>query len=130
MSDVRVIEVKESVFADNDRKADELREEMCIRDRHEGTIIARAHNRRELDEDPSAHAEFLAMMQAARTLGRWRLSGCTVYVTLEPLSLIHISSRPCWVPWAPACSPRFPATTLAVSQPIRCLLYTSGPFGL
>ena len=51
---------------------------------HEGTIIARAHNRRELDEDPSAHAEFLAMMQAARTLGRWRLSGCTVYVTLEP----------------------------------------------
>ena len=51
---------------------------------HEGTIIARAHNRRELDEDPSAHAEFLAMMRAARTLGRWRLSGCTVYVTLEP----------------------------------------------
>lgn len=51
---------------------------------HKGTVIARAHNRRELDEDPSAHAEFLAMMQAARTLGRWRLSGCTVYVTLEP----------------------------------------------
>lgn len=51
---------------------------------HEGAIIARAHNRRELDEDPSAHAEFLAMVQAARALGRWRLSGCTVYVTLEP----------------------------------------------
>lgn len=51
---------------------------------YEGAIIARAHNRRELDEDPSAHAEFLAMTQAARLLGRWRLNGCTVYVTLEP----------------------------------------------
>ncbi len=49
-----------------------------------GKIIARAHNRRELDEDPSAHAEFLAMETAARVLGRWRLTGCTVYVTLEP----------------------------------------------
>ena len=47
-------------------------------------IIARAHNRRELDEDPSAHAEFAAMTAAARALGRWRLTGCTVYVTLEP----------------------------------------------
>ena len=51
---------------------------------HEGEVIARAHNRRELDDDPSAHAEFLAMTAAARALGRWRLSGCTVYVTLEP----------------------------------------------
>lgn len=51
---------------------------------YEGEIIARAHNRRELDEDPSAHAEFSAMVAAARALGRWRLTGCTVYVTLEP----------------------------------------------
>lgn len=51
---------------------------------YEGEIIARAHNRRELDEDPSAHAEFSAMVGAARALGRWRLTGCTVYVTLEP----------------------------------------------
>lgn len=51
---------------------------------YEGEIIARAHNRRELDEDPSAHAEFSAMVAAARALGRWRLKGCTVYVTLEP----------------------------------------------
>lgn len=51
---------------------------------YKGEIIARAHNRRELDEDPSAHAEFLAMLEAARSLGRWRLTGCTVYVTLEP----------------------------------------------
>lgn len=51
---------------------------------HEGKIIARSHNRRELDEDPSAHAEFAAMVAASRALGRWRLTGCTVYVTLEP----------------------------------------------
>ena len=50
----------------------------------EPRVIARAHNRRELDEDPSAHAEFLAMVEAARAWGHWRLSGCTVYVTLEP----------------------------------------------
>ena len=49
-----------------------------------GEIVARAHNRRELDQDPSAHAEFLALCAAAQTLGRWRLSDCTVYVTLEP----------------------------------------------
>ena len=49
-----------------------------------GEIVARAHNRRELDQDPSAHAEFSALCAAAQTLGRWRLSDCTVYVTLEP----------------------------------------------
>lgn len=50
----------------------------------DGQVIARAHNRRELDLDPSAHAEFSAMLAASRALGRWRLTGCTVYVTLEP----------------------------------------------
>ena len=49
-----------------------------------GEIVARAHNRRELDQDPSAHAEFAALCSAAQALGRWRLSDCTVYVTLEP----------------------------------------------
>lgn len=49
-----------------------------------GEIVARTHNRRELDQDPSAHAEFSALCAAARALGRWRLSDCTVYVTLEP----------------------------------------------
>lgn len=49
-----------------------------------GEIVARAHNRRELDRDPSAHAEFAALCSAAQALGRWRLSDCTVYVTLEP----------------------------------------------
>lgn len=51
---------------------------------HEDEVIARAHNRRETDRDPSAHAEFSAMCEAARVLDRWRLTGCTVYVTLEP----------------------------------------------
>lgn len=50
----------------------------------DGEIVARAHNRRELDQDPSAHAEFAALCAAAQSLGRWRLFDCTVYVTLEP----------------------------------------------
>jgi tRNA(adenine34) deaminase len=50
----------------------------------DGAVVARAHNRRENDRDPTAHAELLAIRAAARSLGRWRLSGCTVYVTLEP----------------------------------------------
>lgn len=49
-----------------------------------GEIVARAHNRRELDQDPSAHAEFAALCAAAQSLGRWRLFDCAVYVTLEP----------------------------------------------
>lgn len=47
-------------------------------------IIAQARNHRETDADPSAHAEFSAIIQAARELERWRLPDCTVYVTLEP----------------------------------------------
>ena len=51
---------------------------------HRGQVIARAHNRRELDQDPTAHAEILALRDAAEQLGAWRLEGCTLYVTLEP----------------------------------------------
>ena len=50
----------------------------------DGAVVARAHNRRENDRDPTAHAELLAIRAAAASLGRWRLSDCTVYVTLEP----------------------------------------------
>lgn len=50
----------------------------------EPRVIARAGNRRETSKNPSAHAEFLAMLEAARELDAWRLTGCTVYVTLEP----------------------------------------------
>lgn len=47
-------------------------------------IIARGHNRRETDGVATAHAELLAMEDACRELGRWRLNDCTLYVTLEP----------------------------------------------
>lgn len=50
----------------------------------DGKIIARGHNRRHNDHDPTAHAEILAIRRAASVLGDWRLSGCTLYVTLEP----------------------------------------------
>jgi tRNA(adenine34) deaminase len=46
--------------------------------------VATGYNRRETDVDPAAHAEHIAIRAAAQALGRWRLSGCTVYVTLEP----------------------------------------------
>ena len=50
----------------------------------EGKILARAHNEREVTADPTAHAEVLAIRRAAMALGRRRLHGCTLYVTLEP----------------------------------------------
>ena len=49
--------------------------------------IGRAHNRRETDQDPLAHAELLAIGIAARRIGSWRLSDCTMYVTLEPCAM-------------------------------------------
>ncbi len=51
---------------------------------HEGEVIARGSNRREMDADPLAHAEVIALRKAAKALQRWRLHGCTLYVTLEP----------------------------------------------
>ena len=50
----------------------------------DGHIIARGYNRRETDRMATAHAELLAMEEACRALGSWRLSDCTLYVTLEP----------------------------------------------
>jgi tRNA(adenine34) deaminase len=47
-------------------------------------VIARAHNQREQLHDPTAHAEMIAITQAAQALGTWRLEGCALYVTLEP----------------------------------------------
>jgi len=52
-----------------------------------GHIIARAGNRRERDNDPLAHAELLAIRQAAEALGNWRLDDCTLVVTLEPCAM-------------------------------------------
>jgi tRNA(adenine34) deaminase len=50
-------------------------------------VIARAANRTVRDQDPTGHAELLAIREAARMLGDWRLSGCTLYVTLEPCAM-------------------------------------------
>jgi tRNA(adenine34) deaminase len=52
-----------------------------------GEVVGRGHNRREADRDPLAHAELLAIAEAARALGGWRLVGCTMYVTLEPCAM-------------------------------------------
>jgi tRNA(adenine34) deaminase len=54
---------------------------------HEGEVVGAGHNERELRQDPTAHAEILAIRQAAASTGRWRLEGCTLYVTLEPCAM-------------------------------------------
>ncbi|HQU30302.1 MAG: tRNA adenosine(34) deaminase TadA [Planctomycetia bacterium] len=54
---------------------------------YEGRIIARAHNQREMLNDPTAHAEMIAITQAAAYLENWRLRGTTLYVTLEPCAM-------------------------------------------
>ncbi len=53
----------------------------------DGQVIGASHNRREVDQDPTAHAELLAIRQAAQHIGDWRLSGCTLFVTLEPCAM-------------------------------------------
>jgi tRNA(adenine34) deaminase len=50
-------------------------------------LVAKAHNQRETLQDPTAHAEILAITQAAAALESWRLEGCTLYVTLEPCAM-------------------------------------------
>jgi tRNA(adenine34) deaminase len=52
-----------------------------------GRVIASAHNQREQLRDPTAHAEMIAITQAAASVGDWRLAGCTLYVTLEPCAM-------------------------------------------
>src|SRR5215471_1683982 len=54
---------------------------------HEGHVIASAHNQREQLHDPTAHAEMIAITQAAGALGSWRLEDTTLYVTLEPCAM-------------------------------------------
>ena len=61
---------------------------VIVRRQHEtDEIIGRGFNRREIDRDPLAHAEILAIREAARAVGGWRLTGCTIYVTLEPCAM-------------------------------------------
>jgi tRNA(adenine34) deaminase len=52
-----------------------------------GDVIGQGHNRREVDGDPTAHAEVVAIREAAAQLGTWRLDGCTLVVTLEPCTM-------------------------------------------
>jgi tRNA(adenine34) deaminase len=52
-----------------------------------GEVVGRGFNRRETDGDPLAHAEILAIREAAKAVGGWRLTGCTLYVTLEPCAM-------------------------------------------
>ena len=53
----------------------------------DGAVVAHAGNRREVDADPTAHAEVIAIREAARALGRWRLADCALYVTVEPCAM-------------------------------------------
>ena len=53
----------------------------------DGQVIARGHNLTETTKDPTAHAEMIAIREAARVLGGWRLIGCSMYVTVEPCSM-------------------------------------------
>ena len=70
------------------RRAAELGEvpvgAVLVRD---GAVVGRGHNRRETDGDPLAHAELLAIREAAAAVGGWRLTGCTLYATLEPCAM-------------------------------------------
>ncbi len=54
---------------------------------HNGKIIARGYNRRNIDKNTLAHAELSAIKKASKKLGDWRLEGCTMYVTLEPCQM-------------------------------------------
>jgi tRNA(adenine34) deaminase len=65
-------------------RADEVPIGCVIVHEPSGRVIARAHNRRESDSDPTAHAEILALRAAAREFGNWRLLDCVLVVTLEP----------------------------------------------
>ena len=79
----------------------------------DGRIIAAAHNSRETLRDPTAHAEMIAITQAAGELGDWRLNDCTLYVTLEPFA--HVA--PARFSW-----PEFRSWFMArpIRKPARC----------
>jgi len=59
----------------------------CVLVASDGRLLAKAHNIRERDSDPSGHAELVVLREVAREKGSWRLSGCALYVTLEPCAM-------------------------------------------
>ncbi len=59
----------------------------------DGQVIGRGYNRREADHNPVAHAEIQAILEASRALQSWRLTGCTLYVTLEPCPMCLAASQ-------------------------------------
>lgn len=66
---------------------------------HGGDVIASAHNQREQLKDPTAHAEMIAITQAAESLGSWRLDECVLYVTLEPCPMCAGAIVQARIPW-------------------------------
>lgn len=66
---------------------------------HEGRVIAAAHNQREQLQDPTAHAEMIAITQAAAARGSWRLQDCVLYVTLEPCPMCAGAIVQARFPW-------------------------------
>jgi tRNA(adenine34) deaminase len=66
---------------------------------HEGRVIAAAHNQREQLQDPTAHAEMIAITQAAAARGSWRLDDCLLYVTLEPCPMCAGAIVQARLPW-------------------------------
>ncbi len=72
-----------SALAELKRAQDQLKDPIAVLDR----VIASAHNQRETLNDPTAHAEMIAITQAAEAVGTWRLDDCALYVTLEPCAM-------------------------------------------
>ena len=66
---------------------------------HQGRVIAAAHNQREQLRDPTAHAEMIAITQAAAALSSWRLDECLLYVTLEPCPMCAGAILQARIPW-------------------------------
>ena len=66
---------------------------------HEGRVIAAAYNQREQNRDPTAHAEMIAITQAAAALESWRLENCCLYVTLEPCAMCAGAIVLARIPW-------------------------------
>ena len=68
-------------------KIDEIPVGAVVYETASARVVGEGYNRRHVDKDPTAHAELLAIREAAFTLGDWRLSGCTLAVTLEPCAM-------------------------------------------